>query len=589
MLHFFVLGVAMSAPANPGSGDPNAVFEVHGDASQQAYELCKENLAKIVPALDGFEQQKVAGRAGRVNAAQIGDVNVRILVVERAAERLKLLGETAGVDLRHRVHHQRGRLGKFLVAYYAAPEYQKALQQAVKASDKQKAARTKQIQKIRQRIDQQKWDDAERELYQLIDDFEQLAPIMGPNLAEFVRREYRQVKEQIETEMKVRRSAAAAEYLAERVKTEAGGLPALAATIDGWSRELKQKGSVDVDGTQRTGPQLVTLAAEMWEEQQARTVHQISLQWLYNENFGSSEALAPSTATRQTTTDAWGSQQVRDALVRLLEADAARANDPQIAPLHAAYVSALAPVVNRVSEGDAALFAEALQKLANRSLSVAADVDAYRQATDDLLRWRERVSAAHARSAMQRASAAPELFRKAATKQVETPGFYQPRSNDAAAISSRVPAVVTAMSDQVLQAPVYVEDVWSLGEGRPLIAGYQPDCYATATALETAAQQQMLAADLQVGPQAPPQSLRAAMAMEAARSGRYRRVGGTTSRFTVESLTTRLITIPTKPGVLFALGDLSPLNRAAVKGNVILRYDLQSQWAQNRYFFVEQN
>lgn len=593
ILVVLVLIESQLSAANPNSADPNLGLDVHGESSKVPHEVCQTTLEKTTTILDDFLKQAEAGRAGRVSASQIGQVNVQLIVADRAAERLGVLGETAGIDYKDRINRQRARLNQFLGLYYADPNYPRAFEQAVKVADKQKPTRTKQITKIRKLIGEEKWEQAETTLFQVSDQVQQLVPILGPVRSQIYTNEYRQEESNIRLVMQPKWAQVGRGLLQERIRDETVDLSAMAGKINQWGRSLRQSATVAVEGNDLTGPELVTLAATEWEAAQAKTIHRIALTWLLREYHGPSENSADlSLPTTDNETDSNLTQyeaataDIRKTIIGLIRADAARASEAEVGQLYLAHLKAWAPLLNRGGEQHFAPVDTALQELAAKSSGVAREVNAYASATSDLLRWRRRVAGARGSVAAASSVDGATQFRETAESGNAIPGFYYPRSEQSAVVSSRLPEVVQRVADQAVGTQVQTQGFWSLGQGRPLISLLHPDCYASATALDTTQPQQSLARDLQVDEKNPPLTLLATTAIESAAAGRYDRLGGEASAITVESLTTRLITVPTTTGVLFPLGDFSQLTGTGLKANVILRYDLVSQWAQNRYFFV---
>ncbi len=90
------------------------------------------------------------------------------------------------------------------------------------------------------------------------------------------------------------------------------------------------------------------------------------------------------------------------ALIKLIEADAGAIRAEGIPPRHAAYVHALAPVLSlAVDDAFTKHFQAALDQLAAKSPPLVAQLNTYRRATGDMLRWRARLAGA------QRARAQP--------------------------------------------------------------------------------------------------------------------------------------------------------------------------------------
>ncbi len=83
------------------------------------------------------------------------------------------------------------------------------------------------------------------------------------------------------------------------------------------------------------------------------------------------------------------------ALVALIDADAGTVRSDEVAGHYAAFVQALAPTLSlAVNDSFTGQFRTALERFAAKSTALAAQIDTYRQATSDMLRWRARLAAA---------------------------------------------------------------------------------------------------------------------------------------------------------------------------------------------------
>jgi hypothetical protein len=576
--------------ANPNSSDPKLGIEVHGAASVELQKICETNYATITESLLNFGEQVQAKQAGRISAGKLGEVNLQLFALERAAEKLTFLGETAGVDFSLRAQKQRAFFNRVLQRYEADPAAAKAITQARKAAAKQQPARTKQIATIAKLVADQNWQRAETELIQSLDQFRKLAPAVGGTKTG-IYQQYKDVRGQVEGAARNIRREAGRAALAKRAAEEAADFSQLTRQVNDWAAKLRTTAAVEIEGTARSGPECLTQALAKWEAAQSITAHHLALTWLAQEGTGSGSSYADSDslddATRKIMDDYEATAaQMETALVAIILADATRATQGDVSGLYVAYLKALPPVVARGSSQLEAACNSALDKLLQKATGVGIQADTYAAATTDLLRWRNRVATARGAAAQKGYANAATQFRQVATETDDRAGFYRRNDRQPARLNASVSEVLPSVASQLVDAKIQSTDFWALGENRPLINLFQPDCYATATRLDTTEALQQLESDLQVDEANPPLTLQAAIAIHGAEQGRFERLGGKVSAVTVESLTTRLITLPTTTGVLFRLGDLRMVSRTGLASHLVLRYDLSSEWGQNQYFFV---
>ncbi|HTN74783.1 MAG TPA: hypothetical protein VL096_06030, partial [Pirellulaceae bacterium] len=285
---------------------------------------------------------------------------------------------------------------------------------------------------------------------------------------------------------------------------------------------------------------------------------------------------------------------VSPALAALIQADTARVNASGAAALYTAYLPAVADLIDHAagSPVEAAL-SKTLDSLVNKSPELAANVKAYRAVTDETLRWRARIASEQAQAKAAQlptlASAAVAAF----TTTKDAPGFWPAETarTDKARMQSPVGNVLTLLAPQAIGKPASVTAISSLGGTSSAgIARFHERIYARVPlpmekfAPEVAALQAALFAT----ETAPPLTLVATQALRGAQRGDVVQAGGTISGVYVEGHIARFAALKDAAALIVPLGSLPPTHPDYDQvDQVVLRFDLQPTWLQQRYFVVE--
>ncbi len=312
----------------------------------------------------------------------------------------------------------------------------------------------------------------------------------------------------------------------------------------------------DDAGQALDGPQALEMFLGRWQDLHFKILHVRAMDSALA-NFNSLPAGA-------STTGPYGKfeQDIVAALVALIDADAAKAD--QVAARHAAYVHALAPALS-LTAGDSFTqqFQAALDRLADKSPSRAADVDTYRRATSDLLRWRARLAAA------ERAAAEP--------RQAVATSFK-------CALIAPAPTVLRNLSAELLGNPTVGENLVGTPASQRATGALAKDESYCVVRLDSRLQgaSASLRAALLCADSTEPLNLEAAIALLRAERGDLAAVGGTVKRIEIESF------VP-----LWAHADIWGLTRLDGQPDlrradeVQLRIELEPRWYYQTHAFVK--
>jgi hypothetical protein len=263
--------------------------------------------------------------------------------------------------------------------------------------------------------------------------------------------------------------------------------------------------------------------------------------------------------------------QIISGLTKLIDADASRAQPDEIADLHATYLD-LAAKLALISR-DQAMFSDvdaALNRLAAKAPSLKADVAAYRGATEDLLRWRNRAADAMAKSYRKSASAMPI----ARVNEIQS--------------NPVLPTYIAKLADESLKKDVVVSSTF-LAAGKDAAAS----SFSNNTLVRVCTPQLQplttLKTDLLVSDSLPPLTIAAAKAIRAAERGAFVECGGTISKVELIGTIPFLATETPFRRSVVSLGEFVPAeisSAAKPQFQVVLVSEITPRWVRGDGFFA---
>jgi hypothetical protein len=314
------------------------------------------------------------------------------------------------------------------------------------------------------------------------------------------------------------------------------------------------------------GPKVFIAAARQWYMLHRNMLRLVALTWA---DLGEHEASWP----KEPAIEEYPKfcDQMATALNAVILADAARAQAADAARLHADYVMGIADMAS-ILRDDTLLpkFADALDQLAEKSPELAADIKAYRGATEDWLRWRARAAASAAAARHGQALPLPQ-------KVVQDPSLDKPGPQ-------LLEEIATELNEkEAFAAATYLVPTKTASPTSSLLEG----CYVRVLAPELI-QDDTLAADLLTSDDHAPLSLKAAQALACNKRGNLAEAGGTISKITLAGLVPLFALDSDDRKALVSMGELpqgatgmqeKPLHflRAAI--------DLKPKWVRGEYFF----
>lgn len=586
-----------SALAGPSHRDIDAAMDVHNQAhyqvetkellanTQKLYENCFEAVGQLVGGAS-------RGAGDRLPPKLVSSTRVGLEVLSRQATELQLHGETAGIDYMLRILPLEPPFGKAVEQFNASANGMAQAQRARMALQSTAAARNVALQKAQQLAQQGKLQEAFDAINKLWD--ETIALTVFLPLPEQQRIHDTMASQRAEI-IANRNNLARADIIAKLETVSMAQAPndkALLAELQSAADGLRTNAMVELGGQQRTGPQAVSYFLDEWRKNQMLALRHRGIMWAQRVKIGrtgASQAPPEDESFELAYQEFCG--KMSTGLVSLIEAEAARAAAAEAPTLYRQHLDTLAPALSRIDDPTLADRATAaLDQLAAKDANLAAEVQAYHQATDEFLRWRERAYGAVA-AAYEKASPAFEALVVEQGKSGEGFSgmfeFKDPVAREARLIGS-APEILNVLTKRVLEQPTWIRNLSGLPNKKFCLARLHDRTFATAAWPDVTTAIGDMKLQLSVTEQLPPLTLAATAAVQSADIGDFAAVGGTIKGLYLDGLVSRFAALPDNYSLLLPLGPMPrELPAAQLLNHLMIRSDLQPMWVHHRYFFVD--
>ncbi|MFM7159320.1 MAG: hypothetical protein ACKO3P_03000, partial [Planctomycetaceae bacterium] len=362
---------------------------------------------------------------------------------------------------------------------------------------------------------------------------------------------------------------------------------ALSQAIEQALTALESQATVEFQGEQRTGPELLREISRSLASLQAQIVrHDVAR--LYATGTREAQVAQLFDVTRA---------EFPKWVARATRADAARlaGNPARARTRYAEYLSALAPEV-ALSETNKLLDELTAAVGAFKSIpELDRELLAYEQATDPLLDWRERVAEAQAKAARNELLPLETVFREASSQarlaSGETDGDGQGEplkwGSKPGLVQDPVPlvrgALTTALADRGVLLKHALPAAGNTGLSlTPPLKGLYAELPVTPVPATLVAR---LERDLLVTPNRPPLSLRAAAAVWGLRNGIVLEVGGRTNAVELEAPGPRWLKVVPDDLAFVNAGPVVTRQVVDFERQVLARVRVQPTWYRYRYQF----
>jgi hypothetical protein len=379
----------------------------------------------------------------------------------------------------------------------------------------------------------------------------------------------------------------AAKHILDELRTsQSPALDDTLAQVQAAAASIGAAGKAEFAGESLEGPDLVAAWGLAWRKLHAATLRARAIDWARGQGRG----VAPPSELDQLES-AWASfdKGMAPAIAGVIAADAARVTPDAARALYARYVAVLGSLAPQVADQQALLAAvqPALQQLADKSPDLASQVQAYERATGELLRWRARAAAAHARRMVKEAKPVAEVL-AAAAGDAEVQGRLK-RANarlELTWIGTPTPATMRDLARLLPAQPVTLAELAPLEDGAAANRWRDRQFARIADAKLPATAIANLKADLLVTQNAPALSLPAAIAIASAEQGYLAAAGGKITGAQADGLLVHLITLGDAPAHL-PIGTMPEETPADAINRLVLTVQVKPGWLQHEHVFVE--
>ncbi|MCM2371519.1 hypothetical protein [Aporhodopirellula aestuarii] len=569
----FVFCLGSVATANPSDRKPVAALDVHGTIPQ-ANALAE----RLYSLFNAAEPLRLEGHAsgGDYSKLPIGELmrgTGEIWKAHRDAVHLKLMGEPAGYEIEQRLADQRKDYPGFAWRYGQTPDGQK-----IKAKMEIKLQRAMpKIQKLAERAAQTLAAgnlDAfesmmEKEGIQLKQDLSIFHPNDAPKFDFFFN-----LLAEGDAQIARARSTEYALIAEKAVAKNLGTANAFDAFASDVVSQLSQSGTFrSTDGKTADAVAAISKIIRGWENACAALLRANAIRVAFGisaDQSGDAEIIARM-------------QSLNDRAITTIASSIAEASKhvsgDQVPTLYRGLLAPLSIALRRSGPGAVKLSnacAEPLSNLAARNPVFAKQLDSYRMATQETLRWRESFATKHAKHISSGYPSSATFLTNSKVPSVLNPWInrYMPTT-----------------ASQLLLKKVSDQAVTPLSAGGRLgVVAFQDQHYSLiALPLPVDEQIDALKVSLLVKDESPPLTLEAVDAITSGNRQEFLSVGGVIRNVSLEPLLVRFAALPNSASMVVPLGTIPSLGddrRPPLKA-ACWRLDIQPHWAQHRYFVAK--
>jgi len=585
------LAAGMSLPAaTPSHEDPFLPLMIwRGPALEQPAVAAYGLDGQIRKELADLNDLLAKDRLKAANMSALGALSVKGDQLRRLGNVLELMGEPAGVDFQLRASAYQDQISLLIGKYRDLPGVAAQVSKAIAQLQLLSKQRAQNIPKIEKLIQQEKWEEAEAALYGTLDELLAMVVWHGRDQRAAALKPFNAVQSTVTLNVKKWRLAQTEKALAELRAEVVPAMSDLVRQVLDAAGALHGAATVNWRDAARTGPEIARDAIDQWIALHLAAVHTRAVDWARGQR---QNVRPPSELDALLADHKQFTQDMQRALVAVIEADSARATQADAQEIYLAYLDALAPLAAALPDTLALAVRSPLDSLAARAPEFAIQVDAYRAATTDLLRWRQRTAADYAgvHQARYAAIAEPALLAVRSTRDFKGLVTETEKTTVHARLLGPAPPIVETAAKRLVGQKATVANLVGLtGGSRAAISRYADRIYARVDLPDQVdAEIAALRADLMVSDQTPPLTLEAAMAVTAATRGDLSSAGGEITTLHLEPLVSRMVNLPPAAWMLIPPGDLpSELNINKPLEEALLRFTIRPKWLQYRYFFVE--
>jgi hypothetical protein len=575
--------------ADPTHADPTAPFDVRTE-NEALVEKAAQIDEQIRALLQATGEKLAAGQILAIDPGQLHRTYALIAQLDRLGKQLLILGETAGEDLLLRTKQYRLDLSTVVATMKANPQVVARANRDQSALIRTATRHQNSLKSIGAIARRGEWEQAGNELYAIVDELSAMAMWYPRGTHDAVVKPFQSARETVDTQLTRRRVAAVQQGLGQTIEARMVNLDTLVGRVRDAAGQVRTGGSADLDGEMLNGPQLMERFGRQWRETRV-----VAMQcWALNASRrGATQGSSWSAVDQMMSQLSRFDQQMAAALVSLIEADAEQVVETQVRELYAAYLSVVAQLV-AMSPDDALTSAAlpALERLAQRSAALVGEIEAYRTATDDLLRWRRRTAESYAKVHAPQFPTLDDKLLEAIRADAHLRNLFPETAGRAAAcgLGQPAPVLMEALSANLVGQNVTTPPLIGTATSQRFAASSCRNRQFVQLAVKDAllSELELLKAELLLSDSAEPLTLAAAAAVATAQRGDLVAAGGRIDSITMGSLLRRFAELSPLAWPLAASGSppVEPTGSRPLR-QVMFRFGMEPAWLQHEYFFVD--
>ena len=537
-----------------------------------------------------IKADSVKSDAAKLPYRELGNANGVLWQAQREADHLATMGEPAAVDLVHRLRAARVNSNRLTLASGNSPKGQKYVQSIVAKLKKQTPKREKDLAKLDDNIQKGQLDAADA-----------LAKSMGLDLLSKVyylsnsaRKPYVDkflfLVSKLDSLLEKKRRQTYQQVGAKSLTANSEAINKFGSESKRVVSQLTANGKVEIDGQDASHAEAIHYLCDQWGAASSAMMRNLAIQWAFGRDQPSD---ANKNASKQATQV---SQAAREAILDVVKAAANSTPEDKVEVVYGEILQALTFVERRAKGTNISSDCKAaLEKLIAKNPVLQARADAYRLATTDVLKWREKFAELQADALRSKYpgtagllnglvevtdSIKPEVFGSTSTRKIKI-----------APKSIGQPANWT-----VFEAGV-VLDTRRVSEGKSLrlfegsktaVVPFKGNHYSNVRVdMPIKNHINDLRRILFVSEDHPPLTIEAADAVSSAVWEDFEQVGGAISEVHLEGVVTRFASLPRVVYTINPLGSLPQIDDSipAIE-QTCWRFNIEPHWARHKYFTV---
>lgn len=580
----------------PTSTDPHGGLAIRDEeASKALFELADKEYRLLVDEISQAEQQMRERGAKSLSVKKLSNLAPNMLELVWAGTHLATLGESAGGDYVTRQFELRQRLNIVLGEVRKIPKNSEAFRTTRPMTDvaRKNQGKLKTAIKMANAGNIEKSERAYQEILHNLQTVGMWWFDRGQERSQAFRVYYKfgeQITKAMAEELSKRNTANANAAF----KNRRPDFNSVTKQLSDAAAALRSGQQADLDGQAVSGPALVAGLVNKWRQMQLDAFYCQGIELSKNNSGTAEEPAYIALADEQAVFQQSFGKGIADVIISTAEA-----STPESVPdLYNQYLGAVTSVLplcrNKSFQNSVEM---GLDQLLAKSPDYQQRVVGYREATDDVLRWRKRVASRYADSREESYEILQNMFVSSQGSGVDLRKLLlRKEKREAAYLTGTAPQALEPLVDSMLDRKARFTDiVGPRGDLGYCTSSVTTDTYARFLLnFDFGTEIESLAASLAVSDAHPPLSLNVASALVSAMSGDFEQAGGNVLEIGLEGAIPRLTLLSENDWGMIGLDTTNELQQHLTDRRLAIRLDrvfvrcmVEPDWVQSKYFFVE--